>query len=126
MDNYLNLALQAVTSASIICKQIQSQLVSEDSLTKKDKSPVTIADYASQALICQMLNKQFPDIPVVGEEDSGSLRQSENKILLDKIKTFLTDWSDEQIASKSMKRGFSPLNVVFYLHGYVLVWRLFL
>jgi len=97
MENYLNVALKAVTGASLICRQIQSQLVSEDSITKKDKSPVTIADYASQALICQILNEHFPEIPVVGEEDAGSLRQSENKILLEKIKTFLTDWSDEQI-----------------------------
>ena len=97
MENYLNVALQAVTSASIICKKIQSQLVSEESIKKKDKSPVTIADYASQALICQVLKEHFQHIPVVGEEDSGSLRQPENKNLLKKIKTFLTDWNDEDI-----------------------------
>jgi len=97
MDKYLSIALQAVASASLICRQIQSQLVSEDSITKKDRSPVTIADYASQALICNTLYKHFPGIPVVGEEDSGSLRQPENRILLEKIKNFLTDWDDEQI-----------------------------
>jgi HAL2 family 3'(2'),5'-bisphosphate nucleotidase len=97
MEKYLNIALQAVAGASLICKQIQSQLVSEDSITKKDRSPVTIADYASQALICSILNKHFPAIPVVGEEDSGSLRQTENRILLEKIKNFLTGWDDEQI-----------------------------
>ena len=97
MEKYLNVALQAVTSASIICRQIQSQLVSEDSITKKDKSPVTIADYASQALICRILQEQFPDIPVVGEEDAGSLQNQENKALLDKIKTFLKGWDEQQI-----------------------------
>jgi HAL2 family 3'(2'),5'-bisphosphate nucleotidase len=97
MDNFLNVALQAVTAASIICKEIQSQLVSEDSITKKDKSPVTIADYASQALICSILHDQFPEIPVVGEEDAGSLQNPENKILLRKIKPFLNNWDEQQI-----------------------------
>lgn len=97
MEKYLNIALQAVTSASLICRKIQAQLVSEDSITKKDKSPVTIADYASQALICRMLHDNFPNIPIVGEEDSGVLGKPENKYLLEKIKTFLTGWSDDQI-----------------------------
>ena len=97
MEKYLNTALKAVTSASILCRKIQSQLVSEDSITKKDKSPVTIADFASQALICSMLHEQFPDIPVVGEEDSHTLNQPDNKNLLEKINTFLVGWDSQQI-----------------------------
>ncbi|MCB0284189.1 MAG: 3'(2'),5'-bisphosphate nucleotidase [Calditrichaeota bacterium] len=97
MEKYLNHALNAVASASYICKKIQSQLVSEDSIIKKDKSPVTIADYASQAIICRILNEAFPQIPVIGEEDASTLRQPENHYLLDKIKTFLDGWTDDQI-----------------------------
>ncbi|KAA3615055.1 MAG: 3'(2'),5'-bisphosphate nucleotidase [Calditrichaeota bacterium] len=97
MEKYLNSAIKAVTAASMICSEIQAQLVSEDSITKKDKSPVTIADYASQAIVCSILNEQFPDIPIVGEEDSGSLKEAENKSLLDKIKSFLGDWHNDQI-----------------------------
>lgn len=97
MEKYLNTALKAVAYASLLCREIQSKLVSSDSITKKDKSPVTIADYASQALICQMLNEQFPDIPIVGEEDSGTLNQPGNKPLVEKIKTFLVGWDDQQI-----------------------------
>ncbi len=97
MENYLNTAIKAVTAASLICREIQGQLVSEDSITKKDKSPVTIADYASQAIVCSILNEQFPNLPIIGEEDSGSLKQAENKPLLDKIKSFLGDWHSDQI-----------------------------
>ncbi len=97
MDKYLNAALKAVTAASMICREIQGQLVSEDSITKKDKSPVTIADYASQAIVCSILNGEFPSIPIVGEEDSGSLKQDENKAVLEKIKSFLGDWNPDQI-----------------------------
>lgn len=97
MENYLNTAIKAVTAAAMICREIQGQLVSEDSITKKDKSPVTIADYASQAIVCSILNEQFPKIPIVGEEDSGALKQNENKPLLNKIKSFLGDWNPTQI-----------------------------
>jgi HAL2 family 3'(2'),5'-bisphosphate nucleotidase len=97
MEKYLNAAIKAVTAASMICREIQGQLISEDSITKKDKSPVTIADYASQAIVCSILNEQFPNLPIVGEEDSGSLKQDENKALLDKTKSFLGDWHPDQI-----------------------------
>lgn len=97
MKEYLNTALKAVTAASMICREIQGQLISEDSITKKDKSPVTIADYASQAIVCNILNEHFPNIPIVGEEDSGSLKEDVNKPLLDKIKSFLGDWNTNQI-----------------------------
>jgi 3'(2'), 5'-bisphosphate nucleotidase len=97
MENYLKPALQAVASASAVCKKIQNQLVSTDSITKKDKSPVTIADYASQAIICSILQQHLSDIPVVGEEDASSLKQAENKSLLEKLKTFLPDWKEKEI-----------------------------
>lgn len=98
MEKYLNPALQAVTAASMICREIQQQLVSADSMAKKDKSPVTIADYASQALICSVLNSAFPEIPIVGEEDAGDLRKPENRAMLDKIASFLPGVPREQIA----------------------------
>lgn len=97
MEKYLSIAINAVLDASPICREIQAQLVSEDSITKKDKSPVTIADFASQAIVCRSLNELFPHIPIVGEEDSGSLKEEVNKSLLEKLKLFLTGWSKEQI-----------------------------
>ena len=97
MKDILNTAIQAVSEAAYICKEIQAQLVTEDALTKKDRSPVTIADFASQAIICKALKAEFPDIPIVGEEDANSLRKVENKALLEKIGTFLPGWSKEEI-----------------------------
>ena len=97
MDERLQLAIDAVRAAAKICRQIQVRLVSEDSLTKKDRSPVTIADYASQAVICKMLHGRFPEIPIMGEEDARALRQSENQVIVDKINQFLENWSREEI-----------------------------
>jgi len=93
----LKTAIEAVREASTICRVIQAQLVSEDALTKKDRSPVTIADFASQAIICKILKQRYPDIPIVGEEDANSLRLDENKALLEKISLFLPGWKKDDI-----------------------------
>ena len=97
MENMLKTALQSIRQAAQICTQVQNTLVSEDTLIKRDRSPVTVADYASQAMICTTLKKHFPRIQIVGEEDAAALRQSENRELLDKIISFLPGWSDESI-----------------------------
>ena len=38
-------------------------------VTKPDRSPVTVADFGSQALVCRALGAAFPADPVIGEED---------------------------------------------------------
>lgn len=73
-DNQLKAAVAAVRAASDVCRKVQLNLVTADSMQKKDQSPVTVADFASQAIVCRMLKDAFPDVPVVGEEDSGELR----------------------------------------------------
>ncbi len=74
MSKELEIAVEAVRTAAIVCRKVQANLVSAATLEKKDKSPVTVADFASQAVICRALSAAFPDIPVVGEEDSKELR----------------------------------------------------
>lgn len=45
-----------------------------DSITKNDKSPVTVADYGAQAIIIGAIKHAFPNDKVVGEEDAATLR----------------------------------------------------
>ena len=115
MDDLLNTAVKAVQSASQICQQIQAQLVREDSLTKNDRSPVTVADFASQAVICKTLKEHFPDIPIVGEEDADSLRQKENESLLNKIASFLPDWKTEEILDQIDRGNGEPASLFWTL-----------
>ncbi|MCP5104087.1 MAG: 3'(2'),5'-bisphosphate nucleotidase, partial [bacterium] len=56
-----------------------------DAITKADKSPVTIADFAAQAIVCRLLKENFPEIPIVAEESSEALQKPENKEILKKI-----------------------------------------
>ncbi len=71
-------AIEAVEIASRLCQQVQSVLVDDASMAKKDKSPVTVADFGAQAVVSHTLVSAFPDVPLVGEEDAAELRQSDN------------------------------------------------
>jgi 3'(2'), 5'-bisphosphate nucleotidase len=78
----LRAATAAVRSAAKACRTVQQRLVRPETLEKKDKSPVTVADFASQAIVCAALEAALPDDPVVGEEDSASLREPSQAMLL--------------------------------------------
>jgi 3'(2'), 5'-bisphosphate nucleotidase len=81
-------AFHAVQCAAALCDRIQHEMVTE-ALSKSDKSPVTVADFASQALVGQMLASAFPDDPLVAEEDSQALRESHQSAQLNAVTRFL-------------------------------------
>jgi 3'(2'), 5'-bisphosphate nucleotidase len=74
----LEVARDAARAAALLCEDVRRELVSEDTITKKDRSPVTVADFGAQAMICRRLEAAFPDDPVVGEEDAHALREADN------------------------------------------------
>lgn len=99
----LEIALAAVKQASVICRSVQSA-ITDEVLEKKDKSPVTIADFSSQAVICRELLQEFPADPVIGEEDAAELKESENQEFLEKIVSELSladvpETTPEQVCS---------------------------
>jgi 3'(2'), 5'-bisphosphate nucleotidase len=73
----LSVALEAVRDAARICRSVQANITPE-TLEKKDKSPVTIADFGSQAVVCRVVGNAFPDDPIIAEEDSSELRNEDN------------------------------------------------
>ncbi|MEE2679082.1 MAG: 3'(2'),5'-bisphosphate nucleotidase [Myxococcota bacterium] len=73
----LRAALDAVRAASRICRAVQARRIDADTIEKQDRSPVTVADFASQAIVCRRLAEAFPDDPVVGEENADELRGSD-------------------------------------------------
>ena len=87
----LNLAIEAVKKACSLCTTVQSSLISEETITKKDKSPVTVADYGVQTVICHELKKSYPGDPIVAEEDSGYLQTEEGQIVSDKVYKYASD-----------------------------------
>ena len=72
----LQVALRAVQQAGFLCRRIQAE-VDPGVLEKRDRSPVTVADFGSQALICRSISEAFPEDRIVAEEDSRQLRSPE-------------------------------------------------
>lgn len=75
-EKELYIATQAVRRASLLTKRIQAQVISHresTTITKDDKSPVTVGDYAAQAIIIHAIKTNFSQDKVVGEESSEGL-----------------------------------------------------
>ncbi|MGI9535345.1 MAG: inositol monophosphatase family protein, partial [Thermodesulfobacteriota bacterium] len=72
-ESEISSAVHAVGIACELCKSVQMNLVSEETMEKKDKSPVTVADFGAQAIVIHELINAFPDDPIVAEEDAREL-----------------------------------------------------
>jgi len=99
-NDELLVAFEAVKIASELCRNIQHRII-VDQLTKNDRSPVTVADYCSQAIICKAIRMAFPNDPIIAEEGSKGLREEKGGILSKKIikelHTFFPDVDNESI-----------------------------
>ena len=79
----LQIAIDAVIKAMHLCEQVQAEMVPTDAIQKTDRSPVTVADFGSQALICKAIGDAFPDTVIVAEESAQALK--ENAPLLERV-----------------------------------------
>ena len=73
----LNTALLAVQRATLLTQRVFTEKT-KGTLSKDDKSPVTIGDFGAQALIIHALRRNFPHDEIVGEEEASSLRENES------------------------------------------------
>ena len=91
-------AISAVREAAQLVRRVQSEMVAgskdngsinNSALAKDDKSPVTVADFAAQALVGKRLSETFPEMGFVGEESAEALRTPDGKPMLDQITYFV-------------------------------------
>lgn len=90
MDSPYRRELQVAIEAQQYAARISQAVISTQDkgvLEKDDLSPVTVADYAIQALLTATIHHSFPDDKFVGEESSAQLK--ENPILLDRVWSLL-------------------------------------
>ncbi|KYQ93054.1 hypothetical protein DLAC_05664 [Tieghemostelium lacteum] len=101
------IALKAVEKASFACVEIQKQLVSLDTITKKDQSPVTVADYTVQALVIYELMKEFKnhkeiDYPIIAEEDSNTLSTQQD--VQSKVLSYFNHYTKENYSPEQLSQ----------------------
>jgi len=90
LSEEVRVAMKAVRLAARVCQSVQAS-ISRDAIEKKDKSPVTVADFASQAVVCRALHEAFPNDPIIGEEDASELRTDAMSPFRDRIVSELAD-----------------------------------
>ncbi|KAH9840604.1 3(2),5-bisphosphate nucleotidase HAL2 [Rhodofomes roseus] len=78
-------AVAAVRRACALTSSVFNKLVRNETLTKDDKSPVTVGDFAAQAVVNTILSRTFPHDPIVGEEDSNDLRADTGVSLRERV-----------------------------------------
>ncbi len=94
-ENSLELitALEAVKTAARLCEKVRREMRGQGSFLKRDRSPVTVADFGSQAVICRLIKENFPDDVIVAEEDSAELRQPGHSGILDRVARYVNEFS---------------------------------
>jgi 3'(2'), 5'-bisphosphate nucleotidase len=81
-------AVDAVREASLLARRIQAEMVGRE-ITKDDRSPVTVADFAVQALVARRLAERLAGAALIGEEQSDALRLEEGMATLDQVTGFV-------------------------------------
>ena len=85
LDTERRAAIAAVRAASGVCQNVRRTLVTADTLEKRDRSPVTVADFAAQAVVGSMMRRSLPDDVIIGEEQADQLRDDEQAPLRDAV-----------------------------------------
>ncbi|KAH7004822.1 hypothetical protein EDB82DRAFT_551263 [Fusarium venenatum] len=78
----LSVAIGALQKAAQVSQSIVANK-DKGAIEKDDLSPVTVADFAVQALLTATIKNAFPEDRVVGEEDASDLRQ--NSVLMERV-----------------------------------------
>lgn len=91
-----------------------------DVTTKDDSSPVTVADRAAEAVICNALRSLYPDVPIVAEEQAAleglaEIRTDRFFLVdpLDGTKEFIENRPDYTVNIAYVEDGVPLLGVVY-------------
>ena len=83
-------AIAAVREACTVIRAVQKGLVTA-ALTKSDKSPVTVADFAAQGAVARRFAVERPSDVLVGEEDAADLRSDASRGTLANVTRFVAE-----------------------------------
>ena len=113
LTDELAFAVETVRSAVRICREVQGE-IAPGRWDKEDRTPVTVADLAVQAVVSAALAERFPDDPLMGEEGSSELREPAWADLLAKVTAHVhqvrTERSDRSQILDWIERGQQPID----------------
>ena len=92
------IAINAVLKAIPLCQQVETDMNRVDAVEKKDGTPVTVADFGAQALICQAIGEAFPEDSIVAEEDSQELQK--NPQLMKRVTEYVNSFTEGALSTQ--------------------------
>lgn len=108
LSTELAFAIELVRSAVKICRSVQGR-IEVGKWDKGDRTPVTVADLAVQAVVSRGLSEQFPTDPLMGEEGSEELRSPDYADLARQVaehaRTVRADAADPMTVASWVERG---------------------
>jgi HAL2 family 3'(2'),5'-bisphosphate nucleotidase len=81
----VEVALRALRLGTELGRRVQATLSKGGAHEKPDRSPVTVADYGVQAVVCRELERAFPGDAVMGEENAADLLLPENRAIAESV-----------------------------------------
>lgn len=93
-DDALAAAREAVAAASAVCRAVASRRVAIRTLAKDDQSPVTVADFASQAVATRVLGRRLGALTLVAEEEGEVLRTARPAYQQAVVEAVRVAWAD--------------------------------
>ncbi len=109
-NEFEQVALALIPQAIRVGRAVQTAIALQK-WDKQDRSPVTVADLAIQAVVSAGLMRAFPEIPLMGEESAAELRTPEMRPLVDQIV------EQVQLATGSPATAESVLEAIDRGHG---------
>jgi HAL2 family 3'(2'),5'-bisphosphate nucleotidase len=109
-----DVALNLVVQATRIGRSVQTAIALQK-WDKQDRSPVTVADLAIQALVSAGLREAFPEIPLMGEESADELRTEAMAPLVaqivEQVRQVAGDKVSPEFVLEAIDRGREPLDL---------------
>lgn len=97
-------ALEAISTSCAVARAVQANLEQLRQITKDDRSPVTVADFAVQAIISLSLADHLDakDRLIVGEEDAAILRNGEETAIRKAVLEAVQSWRPQVTESEML------------------------
>lgn len=108
-EGLLSVAVGAVCAAAEVCRRVRATMGESDAVSKSDRSPVTVADFASQAVIAAALAQT--GLPLVAEEDAAQFRSTAPALqerVLEALRSLRPEATKEDVAQWIDAGGADP------------------
>ncbi len=93
-------AMDALRMAARLCELVRTREAAKPRI-KADRSPVTVADFGAQALVCRAIAAAFPGDRMVAEEEASDLDGDEGRALLGRATALVNEVLGTQMGAAS-------------------------